>query len=71
MLTRNFHVGGTLKTLILDHVYVKDIEMINNIASIKPIVGNHLLITFDISFDGQKLIQEIKRSWQSYSKEKY
>ena len=59
-------IGSTLKTSILDHVYVKDFEMMNNITSTRPIFGDHLLITFDISFDSQKPIQEIKHSWQLF-----
>ena len=44
-------IGGTFKTSILDHVYVKDFKMISNITSTKPMFCDHLLITFDISFE--------------------
>ena len=63
-----FVING-FKTSILDHLYVKDCTLISNINSIKPDVGDHIIVTFCL--ENNPLREEItmKRNWQKYSKE--
>ena len=63
-------VGNSLKSSILDHIYVTDVTRVSNITATKPCIGDHLLITFTISSTKQKLKETIKRDWRFYSKEK-
>ena len=62
-------VLNTIRESVLDHVYVNDPSYICDIASIKPLTGDHKLIMFDII--GKKIPQKIlmKRDWSKYSKE--
>ena len=62
-------VAGTLKSSILDHVYVTDVTMTSNILSMKPSVGDHLIVTMDISIARTGPAESIRRDWRNYSKE--
>ena len=42
-------VGNVIKQSVLDHIYVKDYTLITDINSIKPNIGDHLLVTFIIA----------------------
>ena len=63
-------VNASFKSSILDHIYTQDITLVNNIQSFKPLVGDHLIVSFNLyeKLPEPKLI--FKRNWQSYSKEK-
>ena len=63
-------VMGNIKTSTLDHVYVKDFNLVSNLKSTKQIFGDHSLISFTISIGHQGPQQVIRRNWQCYSKEK-
>ena len=63
-------VNNLLKSSILDHIYIKDVTLINNVQSFKPMVGDHLLVTFNVNEQHQKPELFLKRNWQKYSKEK-
>ena len=63
-------IGNALKSSILDHVYVTDVTRVSKKFSIKPCVGDHLLVTFVISHSKPKLKETIKRDWRHYTKDK-
>ena len=62
-------IRGNIKTSILDHVYVKDFELINNLKATKQIFGDHSLVSFTVSVCQQGQQTVIKRNWRNYSKE--
>ena len=61
-------IGNTLKSSILDHIYVKDPTIISNINSLVPTFGDHLLITFNIPLQKAKIDMLYKRDWRKYDK---
>ena len=63
-------VGQILRSSILDHVYVQDIIIVNNISHVKPCFGDHELIVVQLCITRPKLQTTIKRDWRQYSKEK-
>ena len=63
-------VGNVIKQSVLDHIYVKDYTLITEINSIKPNIGDHLLVTFIIASTTPIPKFTQKRCWQSYSKTK-
>ena len=62
-------VGHSLRSSILDHVYINDPTVIKNLKAMKPYFGDHLMVEFCI--DGPKSKKElvIKRDWRHYSME--
>ena len=42
-------INGNLKESTLDHVYIKNPLLVNNVVVKKPIIGDHSIITFDLS----------------------
>ena len=62
-------IRGIIKKSILDHVYVNDFSIIDNIIATRPLFGDHLLISFEIGagIQGGKPVE--RRTWQFYSKE--
>ena len=53
----------------LDHIYLKDPNSITSLTSIEPLIGDHLLITFNLQGAKDKPIIRLKRNWKHYSKE--
>ena len=62
-------VNGSLKESILDHIYSNNPTLVNDIRSLVPIFGDHLLIFFYYSFSNKNKIITWKRDWRFYSKE--
>ena len=63
-------VNNIYKESLLDHVYVKDPTMVIEIKTITPLIGDHLLIIFNIPSNKIKNKIIWKRSWKNYNKEK-
>ena len=42
-------INNVLKTSILDHIYVKEPNFVSNITSATPLIGDHKIITYNIS----------------------
>ena len=63
-------VGLVLRSSLLDHIYVNNINLVKLISHIKPCFGDHELIIAHccIIKPQQKITQ--RRDWQHYSKEK-
>ena len=59
----------TVKSSTLDHVYVKDISILDVITHIKPCFGDHELIMFNVNDEKIKPNCEIRRDWRYYSKD--
>ena len=62
-------INGTHHSSILDHVYVKNPININNLSSLTPPFGDHLLISFNLKAKFKKENQSLKRNWKLYSKD--
>ena len=62
------NINNTLKSSLLDHIYLSNPTKASNLNSIIPPFGDHVLITFAINSES-KLNQEVfKRNWRNYSK---
>ena len=60
-------VGTTLRSSILDHIYVKNPTIVNNLKSIDPFFGDHMLVEFDVMFSKNKNETITCRDWRKYS----
>ena len=63
-------INNVIKSSILDHVYVKDPNTIDNLYSFKPIIGDHQLICFHLQEIPDPPSIHVKRNWRNYSKDK-
>ena len=61
-------VGNTWKELCLDHIYINDSTSITNISTIKPIMGDHKIITASLGVKKPKPKITERRSWKNYTK---
>ena len=61
-------VNNVLKSSVLDHLYVRDATIINDIQSCKPCFGDHLLVMFSVGTTAQTPKRSLKRDWRKYSK---
>ena len=63
-------VNNSVKTSILDHIYVKNPNDVTNIEMYEPLFGDHKLVTFNISARHTDHNVVMRRNWSHYSKEK-
>ena len=63
-------VNNILRESTIDHLYVKNPLLINNIEYIKPHVGDHKLITFNIKATTLPPKTTLRRNWSNYTKDK-
>ena len=63
-------INNSVKTSILDHIYVRNPNDVTNIEMCEPLFGDHKLITFEIN--ARPTIHNIvlRRNWSRYSKDK-
>ena len=61
-------VNNEIRESTIDHIYVKNPLIINNLNHLKPLIGDHMLITCEIKceLDPPKITS--KRNWRKYSK---
>ena len=59
-------VSGSIKSSILDHVYSNDPTIIQNIHSITPHSGDHLIVVFNINEKVYIPEPRWKRNWKKY-----
>ena len=63
-------VGTTLRSSVLDHVYIKDPTVIRNLKAIAPFFGDHMLVLFNVNDTNCYKKETVKkRDWRKYSKE--
>ena len=63
-------INNVEKKSVLDHVYVKDPNHVDNIEMHIPLFGDHNLITFEITAKNNTNSVIIRRNWSLYTKEK-
>ena len=63
-------VGLSVRSSCLDHVYVKDRAIINNVNHLKHCFGDHELITVELCIARPNPTVSMRRDWRLYSKEK-
>ena len=63
-------INNSQKQSILDHLYVTDPNHINDVKYYVPLIGDHKLISFDISENCKAVNTLTRRNWKSYSKQK-
>ena len=63
-------VNNSVKTSILDHIYVKNPNDVTNIEMYEPLFGDHKLVRFNISARHTDHNVVMRRNWSHYSKEK-
>ena len=62
-------INGIRKESILDHVYVNNCSLVNNLTSIEPTFGDHLLIVIELNLHLDDYLQSyVRRDWKNYSK---
>ena len=59
-------VGLMLKSSCIDHVYVKNLEIINNITHLKPCFGDHELVLVQLNIIRPEPKTSIRRDWRHY-----
>ena len=53
----------------LDHVYVNNCSLVNNLTSIEPTFGDHLLIVMELNLHLEDYFKSyVRRDWKNYSK---
>ena len=62
-------VNNVLLESTIDHIYVKDPTMVGEVHSIKPLFGDHLLISVTLGLEREASVPTMKRDWRKYSKE--
>ena len=62
-------INNVLSESIIDHIYVKDPTLVGGVHSIKPIFGDHLLISLTLRLEKDVNEHSIRRDWRKYSKE--
>ena len=62
-------VGATLRASMLDHIYVKNVNLVKNVENRSMCFGDHVLVLADVCIvkPTQKLSR--KRDWRKYSKD--
>ena len=63
-------VGMTLRSSILDHIYVNDVTLVTNISQLKPIFGDHKLVMAELCSNRPQPKITFRRDWRHYSKDK-
>ena len=63
-------VNDVVRESVLDHIYVVDPFVIANMNSYKPLIGDHVMITFEISAKTEKTQPVMRRNWSNYNKNK-
>ena len=59
-------INNSLVESTIDHIYVKDPMIVEEIHSIKPIFGDHLLISITVGWGGGAKVESINRDWRKY-----
>ena len=62
-------VGSVRRSSILDHIYVKDPTIVNNLKCTNPYFGDHVLVEFVVNSSKIKNVPIVFRDWCNYSKE--
>lgn len=62
-------ITNTLKTSILDHIYTNDCTLTQNLTSITPNFGDHVLVHFDLITNKTTEIVTFKRDYRKYTKD--
>ena len=62
-------VNNVLLESIIDHIYVKDPTLVSGIQSMKPLFGDHFLVSITIGLEKGEPDVSIRRDWRKYSKE--
>ena len=60
-------VGSNLRSSCLDHVYVREVDLVHNILHVKPCFGDHELIMFYINVVRPPPRITVSRNWKNYS----
>ena len=63
-------VGLSIRSSVLDHIYVNNVTLINNILKNKPCFGDHVLIVAHLCMTRPQPKTSLKRDWRRFSKEK-
>ena len=62
-------VGSSLRSSILDHIYIKNPTIVNNLRSLDPFFGDHMLVEFEVTYHIIKNEITMCRDWRKYSKD--
>ena len=56
--------------MLVNHVYVDDFSIINDLSINSQLIGDHSLVIFNVTAGNHKPTPVIRRNWRGYSKEK-
>ena len=62
-------VGLESRSSVLDHVYVNCVGLVRNVSHLKPIFGDHELVTAELCISRPVTKISTGRDWRYYSKE--
>ena len=68
--TWSWLVGDVLRSSILDHIYVNQIDLVKNVEHVTPLFGDHELIMAEVCITKPAPKITFRRDWRQYSKEK-
>ena len=60
-------INGTLKESTLDHIYLNDVTIVQNLYPVILEIGDHKLIVMEIIGSPQAPTPYIKRNWKNYN----
>ena len=62
-------VNNSFRESLLDHIYVTDPTICNNLTTLKPCFGDHLLVMVELNLSKLPVSQMFSRDWRKYSKD--
>ena len=61
-------VGSSLRSSLLDHIYVKEYGLVRNLSFVKPCFGDHVMVMAECCLSRPSDATIRKRDWRKYSK---
>ena len=62
-------INNIFKESLLDHIYVTDPTVCNNVTTVKPYFGDHLLVIVELNLSKPPVITTFSLDWRKYSKD--
>ena len=62
-------MNNCFRESLLDHIYVNDPTVSKSITTVKPCLGDHLLVIMELMLNKPPVETTFKRDWRKYSKD--
>ena len=60
-------VNNILRESLLDHIYVNDPTICNDVTTLKPCFGDHMLVMVELNLSKLPASRVFSRDWRKYS----